>query len=214
MTVRTTTVFRQELGTGGRVAFALLGVIVFALGLYLLLSGILNGNNAGNGYFNVPLLDWLVIIALFLIGVLNLVSAATRAEGASTSHRGVRAAIGVIVIVLGIFALLSVAFNTTVLGVTPATLLWVLVGAAFTLEGIFLIVVGLVPTLESWHRGVAIALGAIVLVFGILTWIYPTIGVFVVWIILSVALLAFGIRYILVGVSGIRIHKLSMETST
>lgn len=214
VTVRTTTVFRQELGTGGRVAFTLLGLIVFVLGLYLLISGVLYGTNGGSGYFAQGFLEWLVIIALFLVGVINIVSGALKAEGASTAMRAVRFAIGAIVIALAIVAIWPVAFGTTVAGLTAFTFLWVLVAVSFTLEGIFLILVGLVPNIENWQRALAIVLGLIVLIFGILSWAYPSFAVFVVWMTFSIALLAFGIRYIITGISGVRVHKVAVEAST
>jgi uncharacterized membrane protein HdeD (DUF308 family) len=128
--------------------------------------------------------------------------------------RAVRFAIGAVVIALGIVAIWPVAFGTTVMGLTAYTFLWVIVAVAFTLEGIFLILVGLVPDIESWQRALAIVLGLIVLVFGILSWAYPSFAVFVVWITFSIALLAFGIRYIITGISGVRVHKMAIEAST
>lgn len=214
VTVRTTTVFRQELGTGGRAAFTLLGVIVFALGLFLLLSGVYYGANGGSGYFAKGFLEWLVILALFLVGIVNIVSGALKAEGASTAMRAVRFAIGVVVIVLGIVAIWPVAFGTTIAGVSAFTFLWIIVAIAFTLEGIFLILVGLVPNIEGWQRALAIVLGLIVLIFGILSWAYPSFAFFVVWITFSIALLAFGIRYIITGISGVRVHKMAVEASS
>lgn len=214
MTVRATMVFREELGTGGRVAFALLGAVVFVLGLYLLISGVLYGTNNGSGYFAQGFLEWLVIVALFAIGVVNIVSGSLRAEGASTGLRAARFAIGAIVIALAIVAIWPVAFGTTIAGLSAFTFLWVLVAVAFTLEGIFLVLLGLVPGIPNWLRGLSIGLGIVVLIFGILSWAYPSFSFFVVWITVAIALLAFGIRYLVTGISGIRVHKVTMEAST
>ncbi len=205
-TVRVTTI-REQLGTGGRVGYGILGAIIFALGLFLLLSGVLYGTSGGSGYFAQGFLEWLVIVSLFLAGVVNLVSGISHAEGASPAARGARFGIGIVVIVLAIVAIWPVAFGTTVAGLTAFTFLWVLVATAFTLEGIFLMLVG--ALLDGWQRGLAIAIGVIVLVFGILSWVYPNFATFVVWSVFSIALLAFGLRCLVVAGTGIRVHKFS-----
>ena len=205
-TVRVTTI-REQLGTGGRVGYGLLGAIIFALGLFLLLSGVLYGTSGGSGYFAMGFLEWLVIVSLFLAGAANLISGISHAEGASPAARGARFGIGIVVIVLAIVAIWPVAFGTTVAGLTAFTFLWVLVATAFTLEGIFLMLVG--ALLDGWQRGLAIAIGVIVLVFGILSWVYPNFATFVVWSVFSIALLAFGLRCLVVAGTGIRVHKFS-----
>ncbi|MGI0140514.1 MAG: hypothetical protein ACREBT_05140 [Thermoplasmata archaeon] len=200
-------VIREELTTGGRVAYGVLGAIVFFLGLFLLISGIQYGTHGGSGAFAQNFLEWLVIVALFAVGVLNLLSAGVPAEGDSGALRGIRAAIGVIVIVLGIVAIWPVAFGTTVGGWTAFTFLWVLVAVAFTLEGLFLILIGASTRVEGWQRGLAVALGVIVLIFGILAWAYPNFATFVVWSIFSIALLAFGLRFLIIAGTGIRVRR-------
>lgn len=209
VTVRTDMVFRQELTPTGRFAFTLLGLIVFVLGLYLLASGIRFGLNKGTGAFAQNFLEWLVIIALFVVGVTNLISGAVRAEGESTGLRAARLAIGVIVLALGVVAIWPVAFGTTIAGWSAFTFLWVIIAAAFSLEGIFLILVGLAPRLESWQRALAIALGVVVLAFAVLSWYSQEFTVFVVWVVFSVVLIAFGIRYLVTGISGVRVHTAS-----
>ncbi|MGD0719336.1 MAG: hypothetical protein ABSA15_07160, partial [Thermoplasmata archaeon] len=190
-----TATVRESLSGGARAAYLVIGAVVFVLAILLLYSG-LSTINGGSGYFAMGFLQWLVIIALFLIGISNVISGVGEAEGASRSHRGVRIAIGVIVIILAIIALLPVAFNTTIAGLTALTFLWIVVGVALTLEGIFLILVGLVPELERWQRALSITLGVIVLAFGIVTWIFPSVATWLIWLIISIALLAFGIRFL------------------
>lgn len=210
--VRTTAIFRQEMTSGERAAFAVLGVIACALGLFLLTSGILYGTAGGSGYFAKGFLEWLVILGLFVVGIVNLVSGATRAEGSTTGMRVARLVIGVIVIVLAIIAIWPVLYpGNAIFGIDAYTFLWILVAVAFTLEGIFLILVGLVPHIERWQRGLAIGLGAVVLVFGILSWVSPQFTFFVVWILVAIALLVFGIRTLVTGISGVRVIAVSAE---
>lgn len=214
VTVRATSVYRQELSQGGRAAYAVLGAIAFILGLYLLISGVLYGTSGGSGYFAQGFLEWLVILALFLVGVTTLLSGALRADGASTGLRAAKSVIGAIVIVLGIVAIWPVLYpGNAILGISAFTFLWVLVAFAFTLEGIFLILIGTIPNLEPWERGMAIVLGVVVLIFGILSWAFPSFAVFVVWIAVSIALLAFGLRFLITGVSGVRVRSTSSEVS-
>lgn len=217
VTVRTTTVFRQELGGAGRVVFALLGVVAFVIGLWLLISGVWEGasndSSSGSGWFAYSFLEWLVILALFVVGILNVVSGFVRAEGESTGLRAARVAIGLVVLVLGVIAIWPVLYQTTIAGITWQTFLWVLVSVALTLEGIFLVLVGLARNVEGWQRGVSIGLGAVVIVFAILSWYSQWFSVFVVWLFVSIALLAFGVRFIVMGASGVRVHQLTVETS-
>ena len=205
-TLRVTTI-RELLGTGGRLGYGILGGIIFALGLYLLFSGVMYGTNGGSGYFAQTFLEWLVILSLFLAGVVDILSGISRAEGASSGARGARFGIGLVVIVLAIIAIWPVAFGTTVAGLTAFTFLWLLVATAFTLEGIFLMLVG--ALLDGWQRALAIGIGVIVLVFGILSWIYPNFATFVVWSVFSIALLAFGLRCLVVAGTGVRVRKFS-----
>lgn len=200
----------ESLDSGSRAIFGVFGAICLVIAISLLYSGLNYGLNGGSGYFAIGFLQWLVIIALFVIGLGNLVSGASAAEGASSASRGVRVAIGVLVIILAILAILPVAFNTTVGGYTALTLLWIVVGLALTLEGIFLLVVGMVPELPGWIRGVSILFGIIVLIFGILALIYPAFGPVLVWLIISIALLAVGIRLLAVAAAGIRVSKFTV----
>ncbi|MGI0068057.1 MAG: hypothetical protein ACREB9_06545, partial [Thermoplasmata archaeon] len=59
----------------------------------------------------------------------------------------------------------------------------------------------------GWQRGLAVALGVIVLIFGILAWAYPNFATFVVWSIFSIALLAFGLRFLITAGTGIRVRR-------
>lgn len=208
MTTTTVTVtkIRQDLSTGGRAAYGVLGAVVFILGLWLLVSGILHGTN-GTGYFAPNFLQWLVIVALVVVGLINIVSGAIRAEGDSSALRAIRFVIGAIVIALAIVAIWPFATGNTINGWSGLTFLWIIVAVAFTLEGIFLILLGATPDLPGWQRGLSIVLGIIVLVFGILSWAYPSFATFVVWSIFSIALLAFGLRFLVIAATGIRVHK-------
>lgn len=200
----------ESLDGGSRALYGIFGAICLLIAISLLYSGLNYGLNGGSGYFAIGFLQWLVIIALFVIGLSNLVSGASAAEGSSSAYRGIRAAIGVLVIILAILAILPVAFNTTVGGYTALTFLWIVVGLALTLEGIFLLVVGMVPELPGWIRGVSVLFGIIVLVFGILALIYPAFGPVLVWLIISIALLAVGIRLLVVAAAGIRASKFTV----
>ncbi len=203
----------ETLGSGSRAVYGIIGIIMFVIAVGLIFSGLSYGLNGGSGYFAIGFLQWAVIVALLLIGISNVISGASKAEGASSTHRGIRFGIGIIVIVLALFAILPVAFNTTIGGYTALTLLWVVVGLALTLEGIFLIVVGMVPELPGWQRGASIALGVVVLIFGILTWIFPWFGPALVWFLISIALLAIGIRLILTASSGVKVSKYTVTAS-
>jgi len=207
---RATATLTETLGSGSRALYGIIGAICLIIAVSLLYSGLNYGLNGGSGYFAKAFLQWMVILALFVIGLGNLFSGASRAEGASSSSRGVRVAIGVIVIILAFLAILPVAFNTTVGGYTALTLLWIVVGLALTLEGIFLVVVGMVPELPGWFRGLSILLGLVVLIFGILALIYPAFGPILVWLVISIALLAVGIRSLVIAAAGIRVSKFTV----
>lgn len=203
----------ESLGGGARAFFGVIGAICLLIAISLLYSGLNYGINGGSGYFAAAFLEWLVIFALFVIGIGNLISGVTPAEGASSARRGLRVAIGVLVIILAILAVLPVAFNTTIGGYTALTLLWVVVGLALTLEGVFLIVVGTVPEIPSWMRGASILLGLIVLIFGILALVYPAFGPVLVWLVISIALLAVGLRLLVVAAAGIWVSKFTVTAS-
>ncbi|MFZ0699555.1 MAG: hypothetical protein WAN74_05145 [Thermoplasmata archaeon] len=208
-----TATISESLGSGSRALYGVIGAICLIIAISLLYSGLNYGLGAGSGWFATTFLQWLVIIALFVIGIANLVSASSKAEGASSAHRGIRVAIGVIVIILAILAILPLAFGVSVGGYSGLVLLSVFVGVALIFEAIFLIVVGMVPEIPTWIRGVSIVLGIIVLIFGVFALVYPFFGPFLVWLVFSIALLAVAIRLLLVAASGIRVSKFTVTAA-
>lgn len=178
----------QRLSSGMRAVYAGLGVVALATAALIVASAFIGG--------------WLiflwafVIVALLTMGISDI-AASTSSVEAPQGLRTLRLVLGIIIILFAFIAVFSVFF--------ALTLLWIFVGLGLLFQGMFLLMgVGASNQLEGWQRGMGTALGVIDVIFAFLVLLLPVFAFILVWILLTVAVLAAAIYLLGIASSGVK----------
>lgn len=170
-----------------RIIQLILGIIAISLSLYVIL----------NPPLALSYVITLLSITLIVIGIERIVNGISSKELSKPSKLG-NIILGILGIGFGIFVSVYPVFTTSLLLIIMA------IGLSFI--GIARIITG-VYTKEypKWLKILLLISGSIAVVVAILVFVYPSLGVVLLALIVSISLLIIGIDSVIQGVSGRKI---------
>ena len=180
----------QQVSTGMRAAYALLGVLAFAFSIALLASFFLSG------YVWTFTLYIFVVVALLVMGISDIVAGTSPSE-APSGLRTLRLILGILIIIFAFFALIDVYFAFIVL--------WIFVGLGLLFQGFFLLAgVGGSNQLEGWQRGLGTGLGVIDIILAFLVLIVPVFAFIFVGVLIAIAVIMAGVYLLSIASTGVK----------
>ncbi len=170
-----------------RIVQLILGIIAIGLSLYVIL----------NPPLALSYVITLLSITLIVIGIERIVHGLSSDELSKSSKMG-NIILGILGIGFGIFVSVYPVFTTSLLLIIMAVGL-LLVGIARVITGIY------AKESSKWLKILLIISGSIAVAVSILVFAYPSLGVVLLALIVSISLLIIGIDSVIQGISGRKI---------
>ena len=182
---------------GIRISQIVLGGIAIALSL-----AIISSPRVG-----IATITFLLYITLLVVGIERLVTGFTSSEQQSKSSRFGNIGLGALAAIVGIAVLAFPVFTTGVL-VTLLALGLLFIGIARIIHGIS------DKNISKWSKGFLVGVGILSLAVSFTIFAYPTVGVFLLTLVLGINLLIIGIQSVAYAVSGHQRRRYNPATAT
>ncbi|MGD6850625.1 MAG: DUF308 domain-containing protein [Candidatus Bathyarchaeia archaeon] len=135
-------------------------------------------------------------IIIFIIGIFRLATAGS-SSWLPGGSRGTNAAIGIILIIIGLLILFFPLLATATIAI--------LLGIGLLIYGIGRIIVGVgAHNMNGGVRGLLIVLGILIAIFGFIVIFFPVLGVWTYAFFVSIAFILIGIDALAAGAAGTR----------
>lgn len=182
---------------GTRILQIVLGGIAIALSLGVIL----------NPGFGIATLILLLSATLLVIGIERVVTGFTQSNRSSKLSKFGNIGLGALVALLGIAVLAFPIFTTEVL-ITLLALGLLFIGIARIIHGLTN------KNISKWSRGFLVGVGVLSLAVSFTVFAYPTLGVFLLTLVLGINLLIIGIQSVAYAISGHSRHPATATTTT
>ena len=187
----------MESRRGTRILQIVLGGIAIALSLGVIL----------NPGFGIATLILLLSATMLVIGIERVVTGFTQSNRSSKLSKFGNIGLGALVALLGIAVLAFPIFTTEVL-ITLLALGLLFIGIARIIHGLTN------KNISKWSRGFLVGVGVLSLAVSFTVFAYPTLGVFLLTLVLGINLQIIGIQSVAYAIPGHSRHPATATTTT